>query len=136
MAREAFVHVMNDLFEATAPESAVKQLMLSCTRKGDIRVQETMHKILGLKLYCSSYQVLAVSLDNSKQCTISSYNIQAEKLELEIYAGHSIFGHDFKDLNLIEFFKSYELISSKLVSIKNFTVIRITHIYPSKHSSW
>ena len=34
-----------------------------------IGAQEIMHQILGLKLYCSFFQVVAVSLDNSKAAT-------------------------------------------------------------------
>ena len=55
MAQEAFAKVMNNVFEATASESAIMQLMFWCVAERDIGVQETMHEILVLKLHCSSF---------------------------------------------------------------------------------
>ena len=55
VAREAFVHVINNLSEATAPESTKRQFILGCTGERDIAAQETMHQILGLKLYRSFF---------------------------------------------------------------------------------
>ena len=55
MAQEAFAKVMNNVYEATASESAIMQLMLWCVAERDIRVQEIMHEILGLKLHCSFF---------------------------------------------------------------------------------
>ena len=43
--------------------------MLERVGERDIGAQEIMHQILGLKLYCSFFQVVAVSLDNSKAAT-------------------------------------------------------------------
>ena len=55
------------------------------------------------------------SLDISKRCTLSIHNIQLEKSQLEVYGRRSAFGQTFQDLNLVKFFKSYEVISSKVV---------------------
>lgn len=55
MAQEAFAKVMNNVYEATASESAIMQLMSWFVAERDIGVQEIMHEILGLKLHCSSF---------------------------------------------------------------------------------
>ena len=102
VAWEAFVYVTNNVSEATATESAIRKLMLRCAGAREIWVQEIMHHIIGLKIYYSSFQLVAVSLDNSKQCTFSIQDIWVEKPELEIYGGVSVFGQAFKDLNLVE----------------------------------
>ena len=84
-----------------------------------------------MKLYRSSFQVVTGSLDISKRCTLSIHNIQLEKSQLEVYGRRSAFGQTFQDLNLVKFFKSYEVISSKVVWRKKLTVIRTTSIYGS-----
>ena len=78
--------------------------MLGCVGERDIGAQEIMHQILGLKLYCSFFQVVTVSLNNSKRCILSSHDIQTEKSELEIYGGRSEFGQALKNLNLVKCF--------------------------------
>ena len=135
LVQEAFVYAMNNVPEAIAPEIAIKQLMLRCAGERDIGQQEIMHQILGLKLYRSSLQVVAVSLDDSKRCLLSSHDIKVENSQLEIYGGRSIFGQAFNDLNLLEFFKRYEVIFSKAFSRNKLTVIRTTHICSSSPSS-
>ena len=57
------------------------------------------------------------------------YDIQVEKSELEIYGGDPAFGEISRDLNLVEFSKSYEVISSKAISRKKLTVNRSTPKY-------
>lgn len=78
LVQEAFVYAMNNVPEAIAPEIAIKQLMWRCAGERDIGLQEIMHQILGLKLYRSSLQVVAVSLDDSKRCLLSSHDIKVE----------------------------------------------------------
>lgn len=60
---------------------------------------------------------------NIKWCTPSSHHIQVEKSQLESYTGRSVFGQAFKDLNLVEIFKSYQVFYLKVVSRKELTVI-------------
>ena len=60
---------------------------------------------------------------NIKWCTLSSHHIQVEKSQLENYAGRSVFGQAFKNLNLVEIFKSYQVFYLKAVSRKELTVI-------------
>ena len=48
VTREAFVHVINNVPEASAPEVPIRQVMLRCAGKGDNGMQKIVHQILGL----------------------------------------------------------------------------------------
>ena len=69
---------------------------------------------------------MTISLDSSKQSTLSSHDIKAENSQLQIDFGRSVFGQAFKILSLVEFLSSCQVISSNLVSRKKLTVF----LYP------
>ena len=119
----------NNVSEATAPESAIKQLTLWRAGERDIEVHKIMHQILELKLYRCSSQMITVSLDNSKRCTLSSLGIEVEKSQLKIYGGRFVLGQALKNLNLVEFFKTYKVIFFEGSLKKKLIVIRTTTIY-------
>ena len=101
----------------------------------DIEVQKIMHQILGLKLYRCSSQVITVSFDNSKRCTLSSLGIEVEKSQLKIYRGRFLLGQALKNLNLVEFFKTYKVIFFEGSLKKKLVLIRTTTIYSYSPSS-
>ena len=51
--------------------------MMKAVGQRDISVQEVMHQLLSLKLFCSSYQVVTASLNGSRKFDIKHNNLQA-----------------------------------------------------------
>ena len=83
-----------------------------------------MHMILGLKLYYSCFQTITIALDNNKWFFLSNHDVRIENSELEVYATSSAFDEKFKYINLMKFFKIYELVCSKVVS-RNFQLFEL-----------
>ena len=80
----------------------------------DMGMQEVMHQILGLKLYRSRFQVINISLDNSKRCNLSRNNIKVDESDLEQYANRIKHGKEFKSMNVVECFSKHQVKTSKL----------------------
>ena len=62
-----------------------------------------------MKLYRSSFQLINISLDNSKRCNLSRNNIKVDESELERYANRLKHGKEFKSMNLVEYFSKYQV---------------------------
>ena len=62
-----------------------------------------------MKLYRSSFQLINISLDNSKWCNLSRNNIKVDESDLERYANRLKHGKEFKSMNLVEYFSKYQV---------------------------
>ena len=94
-----------------------------------------MHQILGLKLHRSSFEIVTISLDNSKRCTLKNQEIKVDDSELDIYAKRIKFGEKFRNLNLVQFFRKYEVNATNIMPRKKLTVVRTLPIYSSNPKS-
>ena len=128
VARDAFVNVISNLKEDTSPTGVIRKLMMKCVGERDMGIQEVMHQILSLKLYRSSFQVITISLENTKRCMFTSTDIIAEKSDMEKYSQRT---NKLGSVNLIDFFSKYEDKSSKLQVRTKPVVVRTVPNYSS-----
>ena len=102
VARDAFVNVVSRLRDDSSPKSAIRKLMMKCVGERDMGIQEVMHQILSLNLYRSSFNVITVSLENSRKCTIKSDELTTDVSHLELYADRLCYSADLKNVNVIK----------------------------------
>ena len=105
--------------------------MIKSVGERDVGMQEIMHQILGLRLYRSTYQVINVSLDNSRRCNLSRNKIDVDRSDLENYADRLKHGKEFEFLNLVEFFSKFQLKSCKVCQMSKPVVVRTFPQYSS-----
>ena len=84
--------------------------MIKALGEKDLSAQETMHHLLSLKLYSSSFRVVPVSLDGSRRVKskFSENDRSTNNSLLEIYAQRQQFSDQVPNimtLNLAEFVK-------------------------------
>ena len=135
IARDAFVSVISNIQENSTPQNLIRKLMIKSVGERDMGMQEVMHQILGLKLYRSSFQVINISLDNSKRCNLSRNNIKVDESDLERYANRLKHGQKFKSMNLVEYFSKYQVKSTKLPQRKKPVLVRTFPQYSSNPNS-
>ena len=78
--------------------------MIKSVEEREMGMQEVMHQILGLKIYRSRFQVINISLDNSKRCNLSRNKIKVDEPDVERYANRLKHGKEFKSMNMVEYF--------------------------------
>jgi hypothetical protein len=66
MLKNTFNSVVHNLNSCRDPLKAMKKIMIKTLGEKDFGAQETMHLLLSLKLYSSSFQVLPVNLNGSR----------------------------------------------------------------------
>ena len=119
--KNAFRTVVGNLKTNTDSLKVMKKIMIKALGERDFSAQETMHLLLSLKLYSSSFQVLPVNLngtrslkknvkDPNSSCTNDSI--------LDKYSKHETFKNDFPlvmKLSLAQFITNYKIVNRKLV---------------------
>lgn len=93
-------------------QKAMKKVIMKTVAQRDFSAQETMHLLLPLKLYSTTFTVLPVS-NTSLPHTDDSL--------LDIYAKRGKFQNDFPNihnLNFAEFVAKFKLVKGKLISHK------------------
>ena len=78
--------------------------MIKSVGEREMEMQEIMHQILGLKLYRSRFQVINISLDNSKRSNLSRNKIKVNEPDVERYANRLKHDKEFKSMNMVEYF--------------------------------
>ena len=78
--------------------------MIKSVGEREMGMQEIMHQILGLKLYRSRFQVINISLDNSKRSNLSRNKIKVNEPDVERYANRLKHDKEFKSMNMVEYF--------------------------------
>ncbi|XP_057296771.1 uncharacterized protein LOC130625684 [Hydractinia symbiolongicarpus] len=124
VARDAFVNVVNNLSKISSSRSVIRKLMMKCVGERDMGIQEVMHQILSLKLYRSSFNVITISLENSRKCSITNDEIITEKSCLEVYGDRGSYSTAVQQLNLIDFFSKYDVKKDKLQLRKEPVIVR------------
>ena len=114
LARYAFVNVVSRLPDDSSPKSSIGKLMMKCVVERDMGIQEAMHQILSLKLYRSSFNVITVSLENSRKCTIQNDKLTAERSYLEQYGDRMDYSTDLRNFNFIDFLSKYIVKKNKV----------------------
>ncbi|CAB4010748.1 ATP-dependent DNA helicase PIF1 [Paramuricea clavata] len=77
---DAFNKVINSVNSDVDSAKAVKKIMIKTLGERDIGAQETMHLLLSLKLYMSSFNVIPVNLNPSRRVD-TKFKVVNQKLE-------------------------------------------------------
>lgn len=105
VARDAFVNVINNSSEISSSKSIIRKLMMKSVGERDMGIQEVMHQILSLKLHSSSFNVITVSLENTRKCSIANDELIAEKSCLEVYGNRTSYRPAIENINLVDLFQ-------------------------------
>ena len=135
VVQDAFVSVVSNVTEQTDTTKTIKQLMMKAVGQREMSVQEVMHQLLSLKLFSSSFQVMAVSLDGSHKLKINNNDVIAEPSLLDNYGTHDNFrtGHpDTLSCNFVQFVSQYYV--NKDNCLKKRVKSVVVHTFPN-HSS-
>jgi hypothetical protein len=71
MLKETFNAVMKNVGSNVHPSKVMKKLMMKSLGERDISAQETMHLLLSLKLYATTFKVLPINLNGSRKIDTS-----------------------------------------------------------------
>ena len=74
LLNQAFNSIVQTGNAASHPHKAIKKVIMKTLGERDYGAQETMHHLLSLKLYSSSFTVIPVSLSGSRRIYIDSEN--------------------------------------------------------------
>ena len=69
--------------------------MMQAIGQRDMGIQEVMHQILSIKLLSSSFQVVTVSLNGSRNIKVQNGQLQSEPSILDLYAKRAKLENDF-----------------------------------------
>ena len=118
---DTFNSVINNTHCKLEPQKAMKKIIMKTISQRDFSVQETMHLLLSLKLYSTTFTVLPVSLNGSRRIkpnvADTSLPCTTDSL-LDIYANRGKFQNDFPDvhnLNFADFAAKFKIVKGKLV---------------------
>ena len=113
--------VINNTHCKLEPQKAMKKIIMKTIGQRDFSAQETMHLLLSLTLYSTTFTVLPVSLNDSRRIKSNvadtSLPCTTDSL-LDIYAKRGKFQHDFPDvhdLNFADFVAKFKIVKGKLV---------------------
>ena len=120
----ALKHTLNCLMQQSTPETSptrlMRKLMLKTLDTRDFSAQETMHHLLSLKLYSSTFSVIPISLDGSRKVKTIAFDdteVSTHDSLLDAYENRKHYLHQYPDLlniNFTEFACKYRLSSHKL----------------------
>ena len=105
--------------------------MMKAVGQRDMSAQEVMHQLLSLKLFSSSYQVVTVSLNDSRKFDIKGNNLKVERSLLDDYAEQQSFAEIdpiILKLNFTQFASQYFVKDS---SLKKPVIVRTFPTYSS-----
>ncbi|XP_020897308.2 uncharacterized protein LOC110236158 [Exaiptasia diaphana] len=136
MLTNAFKSVLQSVHLNTKPHKAIKKIMMKTIGERDYSAQETMHLLLSLKLYSSSFDVLPINLNGSRKVftNVKDESICTSQSLLDIYANRiNLRCHvpDIMDMNFVEFASKYKVVKGKLQQRPPNVVPRIFPSYPS-----
>ena len=122
MLTNAFNSILKDTDSKLCPQKAMKKVIMKTVGQRDFSAQETMHLLLSLKLYSTTFTVLPVSLNGSRRVKSIVTDCTApctDDCVLDTYAKRLQFERDFPDIrnvNFAEFVEKYKLMKGKLVN--------------------
>ena len=111
-------------------EKAVKKIMIKTLGQRDFGAQETMHLLLSLKLYSSTFHILPVNLNGSRRIktkTSESQYCTTDSL-LDVYANRKKYQDSHPkilDINLLEFVRQFKVVNDTLQNQNQNVVPRV-----------
>ena len=135
--KNTFNSVVHNLNSCRDPLKAMKKIMIKTLGERDFSAQETMHLLLSLKLYSSSFEVLPVNLNGSR--FVKTKLKQTDSLctndsLLDKYAKRSIFQDEFPHvmkMSFVEFVTMYKTVKNKLIKRSPNVIPRFFPCYSS-----
>ena len=114
---------------------AIRQVVMKSLGQRDFSAQETMHHLLSIKLYSTTFKVKTFNLNGSRR--VQTYGVETNKRctadsFLDIYAKRNIFTNDFPNImstNFIDFASQYKITKGKLERHSDNIVPNIVPIY-------
>ena len=136
MVKEAFNKIMNYAETNSDPHRAIKQIIMKTLGERDYAAQETMHHLLSLKLYSSSFNVIPVSLNGSRKIQVHSSNAEgicSNPSLLDVYANREKYNSpvDTAKLNFVQFATQFKGVNNKLTRLADNVVPKIFPTYSS-----
>jgi len=134
VAKDAFTRVASSLnsndFDSIR---AIKKLMMQSVGLREMSIQEVCHQVLNLKMFSSSFEVITISLDGSRQVKIFEGKQFRSHQALIFYANREDFTSNSLILcsNLITFHSEYQIVKNTIRKRKNKVVVRTFPNYPS-----
>ena len=123
----------------TESSRLIKKLMMKALGERDFSAQETMHHLLSLKLYSSTFKVFNVSLNGSrkvKHVNNEEDGVATENSILDIYATRQQFSDVFPDImnvNFVDFVTKFRVVNKKLK--KHINANEIPRFFPTYSSN-
>ena len=136
LLKQAFNSVVQTTNAASHPHNAIKKIVMKTLGERDYAAQETMHHLLSLKLYSSSFTVIPVSLNGSCRIHIDSENDDDSctgSSFLDVYANreHYVTSPDVINMNFVQFASNYKVVNGKVTKLPCNVVARIFPTYSS-----
>ena len=130
MLMDTFKSVMKSVDVSTDPHKAMKKVMMKTLDERDLSAQETMHLLLSLKLYSTTFDVLPINLNGSRrvQTRVKDQSVCTSESMLDTYTNRIRFQPcvpHIMDLNFVQFATKYELVKGKLQKRPSNVVPRI-----------
>ena len=121
---------MKSVDVSTDPHKAMKKVMMKTLGERDFSAQETMHLLLSLKLYSTTFDVLPINLNGSRrvQTRVKDQSVCTSESMLDTYTNRIRFQPcvpHIMDLNFVQFATKYELVKGKLQKRPSNVVPRI-----------
>ena len=113
--------------------------MMKALGEQDFSAQETMHHLLSLKLYRSTFKVFNVCLNGSrrvKQLNNEENGVATDNSNLDVYASREQFIADFPDITnvkFVDFIATFKAVSQTLK--KHVTVNEVPRVFPTYSSN-
>ena len=134
MLKNAFKSVVQNVNSSADPLKIMKKIMIKTLGERDFSAQETMHLLLSLKLYSSSFELLPVNLNGSRHVRTNQKERDSPCTNdslLDKYAKRSNFQNDFTHMKLsfAEFVTMYRIVKNKLTK-------QSPNVIPRFHKPW
>ena len=103
--KQSLKDILQNVSSHCQSHTIIRKLMMKALGERDISAQETMHHLLSLRLYSSTYRVIPVSLDGSRRlktkCPENDYS--TNKSLLDVYAQREKFRDQLPDIMNLKF---------------------------------
>ena len=132
---------MQNFNSNTDPRRAIKKVVMKSLGVRDYAAQETMHHLLSLKLYSSSFKVMPISLNGSHRVRDTASTDEGESCTnyslLDVYASRENNMNvkqyespkDIINMNFVQFATTYEIVNNELTKLPENIIPRIFPTY-------
>ena len=128
--------VIKNVDNTSSPNRLIKKIMMKSLGERDFSAQETMHHLMSLKPYSSSFNVLPVNLEGSRRLRsfMADTDAVTDNSPLDVYANRQQFCSGSKDIinmNFVDFTTKYKVVKKQLIRQPNNFVPCIFPTYSS-----